>query len=76
MLTFKVRSLSDSNNGVVVRSSAFLLINMNTLDSAGDIDGILTADFQGDELPTPDDLVLVGVACLGACPRIAIVARA
>ena len=39
-----------------------------TLDSAGYIDGSLTADFQGDVLPTPDDLALVGVACLGILP--------
>lgn len=54
--TMTVRALADKRNGEVCRRSKYLLLNANVINEKGEIKGIVTLDFQGSEIPTPEEL--------------------
>ena len=54
-ISLMIRALSDKKGGVVIRNDRFLLVNTNVIED-GEITGVAALDFQGDEIPSEQDL--------------------
>lgn len=55
-IALTIRALSDFRNGEVKRNDTYLLLNANKIDDEGELAGIFNLEFEGTEIPTPEDV--------------------